>query len=94
MGYAASAFYTNHTSRNIGAASYDKSSADSKIPEGYNVEMSRLCLAPLDYGLEKLCYEYKCNKKDNTYYIYINAQTGVTENILRVVETTNGNKLM
>jgi len=64
------------------------------VPSGFVVEMSRLCLAPIEYGEEKLCYEYKCLKNDITYYIYINAQNGVTENILRVVETNDGSKLM
>ena len=94
MGYSASSFYTNHTARTLSSITYEKSQADAQIPSGYNVEMSRICLAPLDYGTEKLCYEYKCLKNDITYYIYINAQTGVTENILRVVETADGNKLM
>ena len=94
MGYSASSFYTNHTARTLSSITYEKAQADAQIPSGYNVEMSRICLAPLDYGTEKLCYEYKCLKNDITYYIYINAQTGVTENILRVVETADGNKLM
>ena len=94
VGYSASSFYTNHTKRQISSAEFGKESADKKIPQGYNVEMSRLCLAPLDYGQEILCYEYKCIKNDETYYIYINAQTGITENILKVVETNDGNKLM
>jgi len=64
------------------------------VPSGFVVEMSRLCLAPIEYGEEKLCYEYKCLENDITYYIYINAQNGVTENILRVVETNDGSKLM
>lgn len=94
IGYSASAFYTNHTNRNLGSVTFEKDEADKKIPNGYKVEMSRLCLAPLDFGIEKLCYEYKCSKNDVTYYIYINASNGTTENILRVVETNDGNKLM
>lgn len=94
IGYSATSFYTNHTSRNLPNAEFDKSTADSKIPNGFTVEMSRLCLAPIEYGEEKLCYEYKCLKNDTTYYIYINATNGTTENILRVVETNDGNKLM
>lgn len=94
IGYSASAYYTNHTQRKIGTATFEKESANKKIPNGYNVEMSRLCLAPLDFGTEVLCYEYKCQKEGQTYYIYINATTGVTENILKVVETSDGNKLM
>ncbi len=94
VGYSASAYYTNHTKRTIGTSTFSKQSADAKIPSGLKVEMSRLCIAPLDYGQEILCYEYKCTANDETYYIYINAQTGITENILKVVETSDGNKLM
>lgn len=94
VGYSANAFYTNHSPRQIKAATYDKAEADRKIPSGYEVVMSRVCLAPLEYGEEKLCYEYECNKNDSTYYIYINAQNGITENILKVIETKDGNKLM
>ena len=94
IGYSANGFYTNHTNRSIPIATFEKSQADKMIPSGYQVEMSRLCLAPLDVMEEKLCYEYKCLKNDATYYIYINAQNGITENILKVIETSDGNKLM
>ena len=94
IGYSATSFYTNHTTRTIATASYEKGLADEKVPSGYTIEMSRLCLAPIDYGTEKLCYEYKCLKDDVTYYIYINATNGITENILRVIETTDGSMLM
>ncbi|MBQ7885063.1 MAG: germination protein YpeB [Clostridia bacterium] len=94
IGYSASGFYTNHTNRTLGSASFAKAEADAMIPQGFKVEMSRLCLAPLDVMEEKLCYEYMCGKDGSTYYIYINAQNGITENILKVIETNDGNKLM
>lgn len=94
VGYSATSFYTNHTNRSLPTATFEKGLADEKVPNGFDVEMSRLCLAPLEYGQEKLCYEYKCLKDNVTYYIYINATDGITENILRVVETSDGNKLM
>ena len=94
IGYSATSFYTNHTNRSLSSATFEKSQADAMIPNGFKMEMSRLCLAPLDVMEEKLCYEYKCIKNDATYYIYINAQNGITENILKVIETNDGNKLM
>ena len=94
VGYSASSYYTNHTQRSLANATFERSNADAKIPSGYNVEMTRLCLAPIEYGSEVLCYEYKCLKDDATYYIYINATNGSTENILRVVKTADGSKLM
>lgn len=93
-GYSATNFYTNHTTRQIKSATFEKTLADAKIPTGFTIEMSRLCLAPLDVNEEKLCYEYKCLKNDITYYVYINAIDGTTENILRVVATEDGSKLM
>ena len=93
-GYSAPNFYTNHTTRQIKSATFEKTLADAKIPTGFTIEMSRLCLAPLDVNEEKLCYEYKCLKNDITYYVYINAIDGTTENILRVVATKDGSKLM
>lgn len=94
VGYNATAYYTNHTIRQISDATYSKENANKKVPANLKVEMSRLCLAPLSYGKETLCYEYKCLKNAETYYVYINANSGITENILKVVETSNGNKLM
>ncbi len=94
IGYSASSFYTNHTTRQLQTAVFEKTLADKKIPEGFTIEMSRLCLAPLDINEEKLCYEYKCLKNDETYYVYINAIDGTTENILKVIQTLDGNKLM
>ncbi|MCI7002726.1 MAG: germination protein YpeB [Clostridia bacterium] len=93
-GYSATNFYTNHTTRQIKSATFEKTLADAKIPTGFTIKMSRLCLAPLDVNEEKLCYEYKCLKNDITYYVYINAIDGTTENILRVVATEDGSKLM
>lgn len=94
IGYSATSYYTNHITRNIDTATFAKTNADKMIPNGYGVEMSRLCLAPLDVMEEKLCYEYKCNKDNEIYYIYINAKNGITENILKVIETNDGSKLM
>ena len=94
IGYSASSFYTNHTKRTIESATFEKVKADAKIPKNLTIQMSRLCLAPIEYGEEVLCYEYECTKNNEKYYIYINATTGVTENILKVVETSDGNTLM
>lgn len=94
VGYSATAYYTNHSPRQVQMATYAKESASAKIPSGLKVEMSRLCIAPLDYGQERLCYEYKCSQGDDVFYIYINAQNGTTENILKVINTNDGSKLM
>lgn len=94
VGYEASTYFTNHTNRNLGEVSVEKSLAQAKVPQNYNVEQTNLCLAPLDYNREVLCYEFVCTKDSSTYYFYVNANTNQLENILMVVETDNGNLLM
>ena len=93
-GFEASTYYTNHTSRNISPAVISSEQAKNKIENGYNIQTAKLCLAPLDYNREVLCYEFKCNHMGSIYYIYINAQSGIEENILQVVKTDSGQKLL
>ncbi len=94
IGYEASTYYTNHTERNIQTATISKSSAESKIESEYQIKNTRLCLSPIEYEGEKLTYEIECTKKGDTYYFFVNAQTGEMENILKVIKTADGSKLM
>ena len=94
IGYDASTYFTNHTSRLLPKANITESDAAKILPEGYNFEKGRLVLAPLEYAREVLCYEFLGEKEGSTYYFYINAQNGKEENILKVIETTDGAKLM
>ena len=94
IGYEACTYYTNHTDRKIGSAKISKAEALKMVDEKYTVEKTSLSLSPIDYEGEKLTYEFKCRYQGATYYIYINAETGAEENILKVVETDNGNLIM
>lgn len=94
IGYEASSYYTNHMQRNIPVATITQQQAENVVPTEYKIKETRLCLAPLEYSKEILCYEVICTKDAETYYCYINAQTCVLENILKTIETDNGNLLM
>ncbi|MEG1499584.1 MAG: germination protein YpeB [Clostridia bacterium] len=93
-GYEASAYYINHEDRTLETPSFDAVQARKSIDSVFVVLTEKLCLAPLDYGREVLCYEFKCEKGDDIYYFYINAISGVEENILKVISTDNGKLLM
>lgn len=93
-GYEACAYYTNHTDRQLARATISKSEAQNKIDDKYNIQTVKLALSPIEYEGEILTYEFKCCYQGSTYYIYINANTGEEENILKVIETQNGNLLM
>jgi len=94
IGYDAISYWTNHTDRVLGLARISKEQARQKIDSEFSIKSERLVLSPLDYNREVLCYEFECEKDGATYYFYINADTGTTENILKVVNTSDGSKLM
>lgn len=94
LGFEASSYYMNHVNRKILPARITESVAKAKIYSGLYVKDSRLALIPLEYGEEVLCYEFICSMNGNTYYVYINAVNGTEENILKVIQTDNGNLLM
>ena len=94
VGYEASSYFTNHTTRQLEKAQISKEVAESKVPKIYQRKETRLVLAPLDYNREMLCYEITCTKDGDTYYVYVNAISGLVENILKTVETDNGNLLL
>lgn len=94
IGYDAVSYWINHTSRDISGATVTKEMAKTNIDTSFSIKNERLVLAPLDYNREVLCWEFECERNGSTYYIYINANTNVEENILKVVKTNDGSKLM
>lgn len=94
IGYDSMAYWTNHAERNLGTAKVSKESARAEVDDSFETNDGRLVLAPLDYNREVLCWEFECQRNGSTYYIYINAESGIEENILKVVETSDGSKLM
>ncbi len=94
IGYDATTYFTNHTGRNLPSASKTITDVRGKVPKQLTVVGERKVLAPLDYNREVLCYEFECINSEDTYYFYINASTGDEENILKVIKTDDGNKLL
>lgn len=94
VGYDATTYFTNHTSRSIASPQGSIKDAEVKVPSKFSVNGRRTVLAPLDYNREVLCFEFETTYNEATYYFYINAVTGEEENILKVIETDNGNLLL
>ncbi|MDD4110451.1 MAG: germination protein YpeB [Clostridia bacterium] len=95
IGWESATYYTNHKERNLPKPTISEEIAKSAIEKGYVIDTIKLALSPIeDYNQEVLTYEIKCTKNDSTYYFYVDVQTGETVNVLRVVETDNGNLLM
>lgn len=94
LGYEATGYYTNHVSRTLSAPTITKSEVQKFVPNNYKIVSTRLALIPLEYNQEVLCWEIACTLGADEYYFYFNTETGEEENILKVLQTNNGNLLM
>lgn len=94
VGYDATAYFTNHTQRKLAKGSLSESTAVGYLPKNFEIIQSRWVLSPLDYNREVVCREVEAVGEDGKYYFYFNGTNGDLENVLKVVETDNGNLLM
>ncbi len=94
IGYDSATYFTNHTKRLFPPVKISKETAKKTLPKNYQISKGRLVLAPLDYSREILCWEFEGEKDGEQYYFYINAENGKEENILKVIKTEDGSKLM
>lgn len=92
VGWEASAYATNHVERNFSSEIGLLDAMNTLSPELSVVERN-LCIIPDKYVGELSAYEFICEWKDYTYYIYIDSNTGTEANILRVINTSSGTLL-
>lgn len=86
-------YVLNHVERSVPSAKLDKSDAQEKLHDGFDVETSRLCVIPVDGG-EVLAYEFYGTFEGSTYYVYIDAKTGEEVQVFTVIGTAQGRALM
>lgn len=94
VGWEAKSWAYNYTTRGDLTASITSTAAQKAISSDMDIRTTRLCVAPNEYVGETLCYEFMCVQDGATYYIYVDAKTGKQINLLKVIETDDGNLLM
>lgn len=94
VGYDATSYFTNHTARTLSKGSLSLADAKTKVPSKFTIENARYVLSPLDYNREVVCVEVEATGEGSTYYFYYNVNDGSLENVLKVIETDDGNLLM
>lgn len=94
VGFNASAYLTFHTERNLPKPKITEEEVREKLRENLSVERIRMALIPDEALNEKLCYEVDVKLDSDRYLIYINAENGNEERILKVVETDKGTMTM
>lgn len=92
LGMDAVNYAFNHVERKTQTPAVSRESAKAKV--GFeNASDGRLCVIPYKTSSENLCYEFIV-ESGGIYYIYIDALTGEEINILYVISTTGGDKLI
>lgn len=92
VGWEATSYATNHKSR-VFTSSITFREAEQNLSSILKVEERNYTIIPDKYVGEVSAYEFICSWKNYTYYIYINSNTGAEANILRVIDTDNGELL-
>ena len=90
VGWEATNYIYNHTERTDLTPQITAVKAREAIDKRLEVETQKICIIPREYKEDVLCYEFKCKLDKYTYYVYVNAKTGLEENILRIVQTNDG----
>jgi spore germination protein len=93
-GMDANNYLMSHKARSIPAPAISKEDAQLKLNSNIMVTNTRLALIPMDTNEEKLCWEFTGTVNGNDYIVYINAETGMEEDILMIQNTNEGKLVM
>jgi len=84
-------YLMSHHNRNLDKPKVTEHQAHLLVSNRLNIEgLGRLAVIPVGVEKEILTWEFKGTQGEDTYLVYINAVTGEEENVLRLVNTSDG----
>lgn len=91
VGMEAKGYVMNHSRRELGAPLPDPEGAAGRLSPALTVKSHRPALIPTAGKNEVLCEEYTCQVGDGRHVmVYVNAETGMEEQILLLLESDSG----
>ena len=90
VGMESYGYIMHHTLREIRTPALSKQDARGKVSRRLGIDSVNIALIPKDSKREVLCYEFKGTFGDKNFLIYINAETGVEEDIQILIESPDG----
>ena len=90
VGYCATGYIMNHTDRGEQNPNLTESEARQSLSPLLTVEKSKVAVIPTAGKNEVLTYEFTCSSGNDTILVYINAETGLEEQIYIVLQQDNG----
>ncbi len=89
VGCEARAYLYNHSEQAVSFSGMSQLQAQRSLDESLQVVAASKCVVEKS-NQRYYCYEFRCNGKCGSYYVYIDAQSGREVEILKVVETSVG----
>lgn len=85
VGYNGAAYLRNHKERTPLAPKLSLAQAQAKLHDKLQIEGSRVALIAVK-GREKTAYEFICSYKDQTYFVYLDGNTGEEISIINSMD--------
>ncbi len=90
IGFESRGYITNHTYRHIPKPVISKDEALRTVNEGLEILSITEAVIPLDNGNEACCYQIKGTVEKRHFLMFVNTQTGETEDVQILLENENG----
>ncbi len=94
VGAETTGYLMSHRQRDLPKERISQEQARATINPRLEVTGGKLALIPVGASDERLTYEFQGRLGDETFLIYVNAQNGREENVLKLIETENGTLTM
>ncbi|SHE98271.1 germination protein YpeB [Desulforamulus putei] len=94
VGFDARGYLMAHKQRDIPTPKISADRARSKVNPRMEVISTRLVIIPTDSGQERFSYEVTGRINGETFLVYVNAMTGKTDQVLKLIQTPNGTLTM
>lgn len=89
VGIETHAYRQNHRAREMGRPTLTEEEARLHLSPLLKPTKAQLCLIPQN-GQEKMCWEFTCSHENQDFLLYINAHTGMQEELLQIIESDTG----
>lgn len=89
VGFEAARYWTHHVPRELPQPALSEKDVASLVADSAALESVRLCLLP-ENGRETLCYEARLSYQNETYLVYLDAQSGRQITLRKLIADENG----
>lgn len=94
LGLETTGYLNSHTARNIPEVKITKEEAIQKINQKLEIMAIDLAIIPTEFQTELTCWEIKGKTEEREFLVYINVETGKEEDILVILNSSEGTLTM